>query len=512
MTEPHANGILSGERWLPQAQFQERVARVASALDAAGVAPGTPVALLLRNDSAFLEVTAATGLLGGIPTPINWHWRADEVGYLLADCGARVLVAHADLLAAVAEVTAGITTIVVDTPPELAEAYHVPVAHTAAAPGATRYEDWLLAHEPYAGERRASPGSMIYTSGTTGRPKGVERSRPTDSQLAKQMWMLATVFGLRPDVRTIIPAPMYHSAPNAYGSVAASLGSFMVLMPRFDPAEFLRIIAEHRITHVQMVPTMFVRLLQLPEEVRNRYDVSSLQFVVHAAAPCPAEVKRAMIDWWGPVIWEYYGCTESGAVVLCSSEEWLSHPGTVGKALDGVVMKIFDDDGNELPNFASGDVYVRMLDGPDFTYHNDPDKRVKVGRGNLITCGDIGYVDDDGYLYLNDRRNDMVISGGVNIYPAEIEAALVTMPGVRDCAVFGIPHEAYGETLAAYVEPDGSVQLTEEDVRRWVHEKLAGYKAPKVVHFAESLPREDSGKIFKRILREPYWAGHEKRI
>jgi long-chain acyl-CoA synthetase len=271
-------------------------------------------------------------------------------------------------------------------------------------------------------------------------------------------------------------------------------------------------IDEHRVTHVQMVPTMFVRLLQLPEEERKRYDLSSLQFVVHAAAPCPADVKRAMIEWWGPVIWEYYGCTESGAVVLCSSEEWLSHPGTVGKALDGVVMKIFDDDGNELPNFASGDVYVRMTDGPDFTYHNDPDKRVKVGRGNLITCGDIGYVDDDGYLYLNDRRNDMVISGGVNIYPAEIEAALVTMPGVRDCAVFGIPDEAYGEALAAYVEPDGSVELTEDQVRRWVHEKLAGYKAPKVVHFADSLPREDSGKIFKRTLREPYWAGHEKRI
>ena len=248
-----------------------------------------------------------------------------------------------------------------------------------------------------------------------------------------------------------------------------------------------------------MVPTMFVRLLQLPEEVRNRYDLSSLQFVVHAAAPCPADVKRAMIDWWGPVIWEYYGCTESGAVVLCSSEEWLAHPGTVGKPLDGAAMKIFDDEGAELPAFASGDVYVRMLDGPDFTYHNDPDKRVKVGRGNLITCGDIGYVDDEGFLYLNDRRNDMVISGGVNIYPAEIEAALLTMPGVRDCAVFGIPDEdlrrgAGRLRRARRRRPT----LTEDEVRRCVHDTLAGYKAPKVVHFAESLPREDSGKIFKR--------------
>jgi long-chain acyl-CoA synthetase len=261
-----------------------------------------------------------------------------------------------------------------------------------------------------------------------------------------------------------------------------------------------------------MVPTMFVRLLALPEEVRNRYDLSSLQFVVHAAAPCPAHVKRSMIDWFGPVIWEYYGCTESGAVVLCSSEEWLAHPGTVGKPLQGAVVKIYDDEDHELPAYASGEVFVRMLGGPDFTYRNDPGKRAGAGKGELITCGDIGYLDEDGFLYLNDRRNDMVISGGVNIYPAEIEAALVGMTGVRDCAVFGIPDDEFGEALAAYVEPDGSVAVAADDVRAFVREHLAGYKVPKVVEIVDALPREDSGKIFKRRLKDPYWAGRDKRI
>jgi long-chain acyl-CoA synthetase len=507
------NGLLSGDRFLPQAELMGRVARAAGGLDALGVEPGDCVALMLRNEPAFIELTLATATLGGIPTPVNWHWRDDEVSYLLEDSGARVLFIHADLLAEVATaVPGGVTTIVVDTPPELAEAYRVPATAAAAPAGATRYEDWLAAQQPYASAPRPSPGSMIYTSGTTGRPKGVERRSPTEDQTAKQRWMLETVFGLAPGVRTVVPAPMYHSAPNAYGVTAAALGTFTVLMPRFDPVELLALVEVHQLTHIQMVPTMFVRLLALPEEVRNRYDLSSLRFVVHAAAPCPAHVKRAMIEWFGPVIWEYYGCTESGAVVLCSSEEWLAHPGTVGKPLEGAIVKVFDDDGNELPPYASGEVFVRMQGGPDFTYRNDPAKRAGAGKGELITCGDIGYLDDDGFLYLNDRRNDMVISGGVNIYPAEIEAALVGMAGVRDCAVFGIPDEEFGEALAAYVEPDGTEPLDGDGVRAYVREHLAGYKVPKVVEVVDALPREDSGKIFKRRLRDPYWAGRDKRI
>ncbi|MPY94709.1 MAG: AMP-binding protein [Acidimicrobiia bacterium] len=509
----HENGLLSGDRWLAQAELQRRVGLAAGGFDALGVEPGQCVALMLRNDPVFVEVTLATATLGGIPTPVNWHWRDDEVSYLLGDCGARVLVIHADLLAEVADaVPAGVTTLVVDTPPELAEAYRVPADDAAAPAEATRYEDWLAAQAPYASPPRPSPGSMIYTSGTTGRPKGVERRSPSADQTAKQRWMLETVFGLVPGVRTVVPAPMYHSAPNAYAVTAAALGTFTVLMPRFDPTELLELIEAHQISHVQMVPTMFVRLLALPEEVRRRYDLSSLRFVVHAAAPCPAHVKREMIEWFGPVIWEYYGCTESGAVVLCSSDEWLAHPGTVGKALDGAVVKVYGDDGDELPPFASGEVFTRMVGGPDFTYRNDPAKRAGAGKGELITCGDIGYLDDDGYLYLNDRRNDMVISGGVNIYPAEIEAALVGMAGVADCAVFGIPDEEFGEALAAYIEPDGGATVSPDAVRAFVREHLAGYKVPRVVEIVDALPREDSGKIFKRRLRDPYWAGRDTRI
>lgn len=506
------NGLLSGERFTPQEVFEDRVAHVAGGLIAVGIEPGECVALMLRNETALVEVTVAAVRIGAIPTPINWHWRDEEVAYLLDDCGATVLAIHADLAAALAPaIPEAVTVLVVDTPPEVAEAYHL-TTNLTAPPGATRYEEWLAAQVPYDDPPRPSAGSMIYTSGTTGRPKGVERVRPTEEQVAKQRETLATIFGLAPGVRTIVPAPMYHSAPNAYGLAAAMLGTFTVLMPRFDASGFLEAVERHRISHVQMVPTMFVRLLALPEAVRQRYDVSSLRFVVHAAAPCPPEVKRAMIDWFGPVIWEYYGCTESGAIVLCSSEEWLAHPGTVGRPLPDVEMAIYDDEGNTLPPFASGEIYARMVGGPDFTYRNDPAKRAAAGRGELVTCGDIGYIDDDGYLYLNDRRNDMVISGGVNIYPAEIEAALHGLAGIADCAVFGIPDPEYGEVLAAHVEADGTTPVTEDDVRSYIKTHLAGYKAPKVVVFEERLPREDSGKIFKRRLREPYWAGEARRI
>ena len=261
-----------------------------------------------------------------------------------------------------------------------------------------------------------------------------------------------------------------------------------------------------------MVPTMFVRLLALPQEVRERYDISSLRWIVHAAAPCPVDVKRAMIEWMGPIVAEYYGGTETGPVTYCTSEEWLAHPGTVGRALPGAVVKILDEDGEELPPGQSGEVYMWHSAWPDFTYEGDEEKRRSVERDGLVSCGDIGYLDEDGYLYLNDRASDMVISGGVNIYPAEIEACLLSLPGVRDCAVFGIPDEEFGEALAAHVEPHEGAQLSEEEVRAHVREHLASYKTPRVVEFSDSLPREDSGKIFKRRLREPYWEGRERAI
>jgi long-chain acyl-CoA synthetase len=507
------SGIWSGDRFVPRAELDDRIARLAGALVDEGVAAGDAVAIVLRNEPAFVETTVATSRVGAIPVPVNWHWRGDEVEYLLRDCGAKVLLVHSDLLTELRDaVPDGVRVVVVPTPPEIVDAYRLSPGSTAPAAGDVVLDDWIAGRTPVT-EQVALPGSsMIYTSGTTGRPKGVERRAADPSQIGRQMEMLQTVFGLRPGVRTVIPAPMYHSAPNAYGTASFALGALIVLMPRFDPVGFLELVERHAITHVQTVPTMFTRLLQLPEDVRRRYDVSSLEFVVHAAAPCPVDVKRAIIEWFGPVIWEYYGCTESGAVVLAGSDDWLAHPGTVGRPLDHAEVRVFDPDGRELPAGEPGDVYMRLHGSPDFTYRNDDAKRSSIGRGELITCGDIGYFDEDGFLYLSDRRNDMVISGGVNIYPAEIEACLMGLAGVRDVAVFGIPDQEYGEALAAHVELLPGASVSEDAVRNHVRSHLAGYMTPKVVVFDETLPREDSGKIFKRRLREPYWAGPERRI
>ncbi len=437
--------------------------------------------------------------------PLNWHWRGEEIAYVLNDSQAKALIVHADLLAAiVSSVPSEIALIVVP---------HEDEQPPADLPdGALWWPQWLAANEPWGETPESPPRSIMYTSGTTGRPKGVVRTVVTDEQRETMRAILSPIFRLEEGERTVIPAPLYHAAPSGYAHAAVMRRLDMTLMSGFDAEEFLRIVAEQRITVVQMVPTMFVRLLALPPEVRERYDLSSLSWVVHGAAPCPPEVKRAMIDWLGPIVTEYYGGTETGAVTFCTSEEWLAHPGTVGRPIDGGVVKVFDERGSELPAGQSGDVYMWVHDWPDFTYAGDEEKRRSVERDGLISCGDIGYLDSDGYLHLNDRRNDMVISGGVNIYPVEIEACLLSLAGVRDCAVFGIPDEEFGEALAAHVELEDGARLSADDLREHVRSKLASYKAPRVVEFSDSLPREDSGKIFKRRLREPYWAGRERAI
>jgi long-chain acyl-CoA synthetase len=319
--------------------------------------------------------------------------------------------------------------------------------------------------------------------------------------------------GMRMGSRTMVPAPMYHTAPNVHALIAVALGMDLTVLPRFDPEDFLRAIEEHKVDHIQMVPTMFVRLLQLPEEVRNKYDLSSLETVVHAAAPCPVDVKRQMIEWFGPVVTEYYGGSETGPVVWCDSEGWLAHPGTVGAPCDGSTIKIIGEDGTEVPTGEVGVVYAKPGESwPNFTYIGDDDKRRGMELDGFLTVGDMGRVDEDGYLYLTDRANDMVISGGVNIYPAEIENVLYELDGVRDVAVFGIPDPDFGEALAAHVDVDPAAGLTEDGVRQFVRGKLAGYKVPKVVVFDNDLPREESGKLFKRRLRDAYWGDNEKRI
>ena len=496
-------GVRCGERFTTYEDLFGRALRATRGLHELGIGAGDRVGLLLRNSIEFVEASLATVPLGAARVPINWHWRGEEVEYVLADSRAKALVVHEDLWPAIrGSVPEGVTVIV------------VPLEANAPAPEDEElwWPQWLAAHEPWAEVAQTAPPSIIYTSGTTGRPKGVVRGATTDAQREALRSVFVEIFGLGEGERTVIPAPMYHSAPNAYVTATVIHGMHMALMTRFDPEEFLRVVEQERVTVVQMVPTMFVRLLALPQEVRSRYDLSSLRRVVHAAAPCPPDVKRAMIAWLGPIVAEYYGGTETGPVTFAGSEEWLAHPGTVGRALGQAEVKVLDPDGQPVATGESGEVFMRLHALSDFTYEGDMGKRRAVERDGLVSCGDIGYLDGDGYLYLNDRASDMVISGGVNIYPAEIEACLMSLEGVRDCAVFGIPDPELGETLAAHVELYDGALVSAEDVRAHVHSRLAGYKTPRVVEFCESLPREDSGKIFKRRLRDPYWAGSERSI
>jgi len=504
--------IISGDRTLSGEQLSERARRAAGGLRAIGIGEGDCIALLLRNDLVFFEVQAAAALIGAYVVPINWHFRADEALHVLTDSGSKLLVAHVDLGDVFAGgIPDGFPVLWVETPPEIRAAYALPAA---PAPGST-WHQWLEAQTPYTGDPASPRMGLIYTSGTTGKPKGVRREPAGPDMQARMAKLMGTALGLQPGVpiRTAITGPIYHAAPFTYSVVAAQLGELVVLQPRFDAEELLALIETHRLTHLHLVPTMFVRLLKLPEDVRARYDLSSLSFVAHGAAPCPPHVKRAMIDWWGPVINEYYGGTETGGAVCHGSAEALVKPGTVGRAMEGCSIRILAPDGRICAPGEVGEVYIRTQSFPDFTYHGrDEDRRAVAAADGYVTIGDVGYLDSDGYLFLCDRVRDMVISGGVNIYPAEIEATILQLAGVRDCAVFGVPDDEFGEALCAVIEPDAGAELTADAVRNHVRDRLAGFKVPKLVRFEANLPREDSGKIFKRRLRDAYWAGSGRNI
>jgi len=505
MAPPQEIGVRCGARFTTYPELFEHAGHAAQGLSELGIGAGDRVAVLLRNSIEFLEASIATVPLGAGAVPLNWHCSGEELAYMLADSGARVLIAHDNLWSTVSEsVPDGVTLVIV--PSDDADMDIRPPA------GALLWRDWLASGRSWGATLENAPLSIIYTSGTTGQPKGVVRTVPDDAKREAVRAKLASVFGIGTGERTLIPAPLYHSAPNGYAHAAAIREMDMTLMKRFDPEDFLALVAERRVTVVQMVPTMFVRLLALPDEVRSRYDLSSLRWVVHGAAPCPPNIKLAMIRWLGPIVTEYYGSTETGPITFCTSQEWLAHPGTVGRPLEGAVVKVLDAEGGELGPGESGEIYMWLDVWPDFTYAGDAAKRRAVEREGLVSCGDIGYLDEDGFLYLNDRRSDIVISGGVNIYSIEIEDCLLSLAAVRDCAVFGVPDDEYGEALAVHLELEDGATLTAEAVREHVRSHLAAYKAPRVVEFSDSLPREDSGKIFKRRLREPYWAGRDRPI
>ncbi|MGA7993684.1 MAG: acyl-CoA synthetase [Bradyrhizobium sp.] len=510
---PLFSGIISGERRRGHAEVANRTARMAGGFERIGVNQGDSVCILMRNDIAFIEAAYGAMQLGAYAVPVNWHFKPEEIRYILEDSDTRVLVAHADMLHQLRDaIPKGVTVLSVPTPPEILGHYKIDPDHLATPDFAVDLEAWLQAQRPYDGPVRPQLANMIYTSGTTGNPKGVRRHVPTPEQSTSAERMRAMIYGLRTGARALLPGPLYHSAPNSFGLRAGRLGGALVLMPRFDPEEFLRLIQDEKIDTIFMVPTMFIRLMKLPEAVRRKYDMSSLHHVIHAAAPCPADVKRAMIEWWGPVIYEFYGSTESGAVTFANSEDALKKPGTVGRIAPGAELRFIGEDGRILPQGEIGEIYSRIPGNPDFTYHNKPEKRAEIDRDGFITSGDVGYIDADGYVFICDRKRDMVISGGVNIYPAEIEAALHAVPGVHDCAVFGIPDEEFGEALMAVVEPQGGVTLDVADIRAQLKTSLADYKVPKHVEILKNLPREDSGKIFKRRLRDPYWERAGRRI
>ena len=500
-----ASCLVSGERVRMAAEIESNAACAAAGLKSLGIGAGDTIALFLRNDYPFLEASRAASKIGAYTVPVNWHATVDEARYILDDCGAKLLVVHRDLLPSVTgAIPDGVAILVVETPPEILAAYGgSPLAELPE--GAADWARWLAGFEPLPESASGDLSAVFYTSGTTGKPKGVRR----EHSAANNMFQIAAL-GYRLDSRrqmtVLINGPMYHAAPNSYSKLALASGATMVFQPRFDAEELLQLIQRYRVTHMHIVPTMFVRLLRLPEAVRQRYDLSSLVSVVHGAAPCPAEVKRAMIEWWGPVIDEYYGSTETGLVASHGSVEALMKSGTVGRALPGVSLRILGPDGVLQPPGETGEIYVRTLTAPDFTYIGRPDERMDIENEGYITVGDVGYLDEDGYLFLCDRKRDMIISGGVNIYPAEIEAALHMIEQVRDCAVFGIADPEFGESVCAHVQLVDGAKLDEVDLRIALAGKLARFKIPRVMKFVDSLPREDSGKVFKRKLREEYAA------
>ena len=469
--------------------------RVARWLRACGLQAGAHMALLLENQPLFFELAWGAQRAGIVYTPISTHLNTHDAAYIVQDCDARLLVVSATL----AQRLPGLR----DALPTHCRAF----VCGGEVPGFEPLEPALQTQPALPIPDESAGQDMLYSSGTTGRPKGVV-TRPVGGPIEAATPLLQTArerYRVDEDSVYLSPAPLYHAAPLRFTMTVMRLGGTCVIMERFDERRFLELIERHRVTHTQLVPTMFVRLLKLAPEERARHDLSSLRCAIHAAAPCPVPVKHAMIDWWGPVLWEYYAGTEGCGMTLVDSPDWLAHPGTVGRAVLGQVH-ICDDFGRELPAGDTGVVF--FSGGPSFTYHKDEAKTAaSTNDKGWRTLGDIGYLDPDGYLFLTDRKAYMIISGGVNIYPQEAENVLVTHPAVIDVAVFGIPDEEFGEQVKAVVQPldmaDAGPAL-EAELIEYCRSHLSPIKCPRSIDFDAALPREANGKLYKRKLRERY--------
>ena len=493
-------------------EFNARVNRLMSALQSAGLQNDDTIAILSENRREYYECMVAATHLGLRYVPVNWHWVADEVSYVLENSDSKAIVVGGKFAELAAEAIAR-----PDCP-----ALKLALAMRDNPPtGFRAYEEVLAENPPDDVPATGLGGPMFYTSGTTGRPKGVVSGAfgGNDKPIELMNFVGQAIVGSlgMPDAgRTLLIGPAYHSAQWAFSFLPLLAGNAVIMRHGFDAEETLDLIDEHAITNIHLVPTQFVRLLRVDEKRRKAFDGSSLQAAWHGAAPCSLDVKRKMIDWWGPKISEYYGSTESAIISTISSEEWLERPGSLGKPLPNIEVRVIKEDGSLAPPGESGQLYFRNQMGTDFEYHKDPEKTKAAHlEPGVFSVGDIGYLDDDGYLFMSDRKIDMVISGGVNIYPAEIEGVLVSHPAVADAAVFGIPNEEFGEEVKAAVEllpGNAASDALAEELKAHCRTHLAGYKTPRSVDFEEELPRHPTGKLYKRLLRDRYWEGQERKI
>ncbi len=484
---PDKPALVLGDAVRTYQELDGRSRRLASALADLGVTAGARIAVMLPNGFEYFETGAAAARLGCNVIPVNWHLKAAELAWILGDSAARVLVAHHDFREVAAAATA-----------PLADCEIVWVGAEKRAEG-QRYEALIASHEPLPGSAAGSRSStpfMFYTSGTSGRPKGAVADPTGGSQ---QSQSLVRAFGLRGDDVHLLGGPAYHAAPGGWTSIYLALGATTVILPRWDPRAWLELVERHRVTTVFVVPTHVARILDVLDSDGRIHDLSSIRLVMHAAEPCRVALKRRLIaELPDAQIVEYYGGSEAGAATIIDKEEWLAHPGSVGRPMDGIRVQIHDEEGNALPPGEVGTIYYTPWGRT--SYHNDPEKTARAWRGDYFTVGDLGYLDGDGYLYISDRRDDLILRGGVNVYPREVEEVLLDHPSVVDCAVVGVASARYGQQVKAFVELRGPA--TADELGRFCAERLAKFKCPERYEFVSHLPRDPSGKIRKRYLGE----------